>query len=120
MEAKTLALYLGCRVVIFDNNEKEKFYADLEIVGSDGWVEVRDVNHKLHDFKARQVTPLLRPLSSMTEDEAIEHQKLTRFNQREDWAFIKSQAEATKYLLSRGIDLFALIEKGEAIDSTKL
>jgi hypothetical protein len=64
--------------------------------------------------------PILRPLSSMTEEEARElfkHQygdeKYNRTMLR--FAFQYSP-DAFRYLLSKGFDLFSLIENGQALE----
>ena len=53
-----------------------------------------------------QIKPILRPFSSLTEEEK---------NQ-----LVNFQSKQWMYLLELGIDLFGLIESGQAIDSTTL
>lgn len=68
-----------------------------------------------------ECVPILRPLSSMTEDEETEHSKM----RESGWTSNTEQqmlrdAAGTKYLLSKSFDLFGLIESGLALDATKL
>lgn len=68
------------------------------------------------------VKPILRPLSSMTQQEADEYNKLygTLFNMADMINQVMQSASSIKYLLSRHFDLFNLIPEGLAIDSTTL
>lgn len=66
-----------------------------------------------------QVKPILRPLSSMTEDEYLEaHEIGAAFNEENRYELMQSMAAVTQYLLSKGFDLFGLIESNLAISST--
>lgn len=82
-----------------------------------------------------QVKLLLRPLSSMTEEEVIPLKRILCDNHgvgtikeiiTKDWYLCNigvrsSQSfEITKYLLSEGFDLFGLIESGLALEATKI
>lgn len=87
-----------------------------------------------------RVKPLLRPLESITDLEAKElHDKLIpgwgqeypeRWHQQEMMSWItagmrptlgpQSVFDATHYLLSKGYDLFSLIESGQALDISTL
>lgn len=72
-------------------------------------------------FKLHEVRPILRPLSDMTEEE---RQWCFQFEPHyNDLTFLQSltvDAEITTYLLSKGFDLFGLIDAGLAIDKTTL
>lgn len=64
--------------------------------------------------------PLLRPLSDMTEEEADEHDALEeQFDEsntdNKAGAIVTWAAESTRWCLSKGFDLFGLIESGLAI-----
>lgn len=73
---------------------------------------------------------LLRPLSSMTEDEkdGLRHADRLATSQNilpeirasrlTNYHFTQKSAEITRYLLSRGFDLYDLIPAGLAIDKT--
>jgi hypothetical protein len=93
-----------------------------------------------HNSDALHTKPILRPLSSMTKEEVAEFMGITDgvvtkgnyskpFFQLEwkdnldDWRFkfqYSNQLSAYQFiiLLSKGFDLFGLIESGEAIDGT--
>lgn len=61
---------------------------------------------------------LLRPLSDMTEEEIA--YKKSILTETENLALYEEQvAEMFRYMLSKGFDLFGLIEAGLAIDKTK-
>lgn len=66
-----------------------------------------------------RIKPLLRPLSSMTEEEQHDY---AGFGHATGTAFgdIKLQARRTAYLLSHHFDLFGLIDAGLAIDKTSI
>ncbi len=67
-------------------------------------------------LKASTLKPLLRPISSLTEQEGLHLHNLYS-----DTAHPRvNQAATTAYLLSLGVDLFGLIEAGLAIDKTTL
>jgi hypothetical protein len=116
-----LHLYLGCDVMVGDwagtlqsvgcidmgqdcvismqnQDEESGFYGE--------WMEEEVEHHK--------IKPLLRPLSDMTDREKHEVGKLSFIGN------VHHQAEAAKtvWLLSKGFDLFGLIEDGMAIDKT--
>lgn len=77
------------------------------------------------------IKPFLRPLSSMTEEEAayiddefsFGHVMSNLSNSLKEGSLYQMRVsetfEITRYLLSKGFDLFGLIEAGLAIDSTK-
>ena len=62
---------------------------------------------------------LLRPLSDACMQEKADAKALYRLDK---WGnqTVESQAEITRYLLSKSFDLFNLIESGIALDKTKL
>jgi hypothetical protein len=82
----------------------------------------------------KKLIPILRPLSDMTEKEAVEMHDIlnagTRYieysaSHKRTWLWLQFNSESAKYetiplLLSRGFDLFGLIEAGLAIDKTSI
>lgn len=60
------------------------------------------------------IKPILRPLSSMTSQEASE---LALIDREPELTWASRQAEKIKHLLKKGFDVFGLIEKGLAISS---
>lgn len=169
MNTKTLALYLGCPVMAVTSKLGEHrrklvgVYDEGEVQSAKLWFAGGISDWDIEDFKL-----LLRPLSSMTEEERKELWRLVfsqghgkNFNDRfKDfrgqirvidettyynvprlimmqgverlaiesdgtiWAdcdlhtWRHNQHSVTVWLLSKGFDLFSLIEKGEALDST--
>lgn len=138
---EVLHLYLGCEVV-FNGVEWtmwriSKYYCDL--LGADG--------HSKNCIHRHEAKPILRHLSDMTEEEAIELAKLSEYephfrdvkverNQYNDFIVTWQGAaegrevfnatgemfycaEQFQYLLAKGFDLFNLIETGQAIDKSK-
>jgi hypothetical protein len=98
-------------------------------------------------YKFNEVKPLLRPLSDMTEEEVIKYLRLKhnaysgeyeiKLRDNGFWWLFKtiasdekfkffgemldeSNSDQFRWLLSKGFDLFGLIEAGLAIDKTKL
>lgn len=71
-----------------------------------------------------EIKLLLRPLSSMTEEEMeefgvlIQHRELCRMDS--GWKLFKGTPENFRWLLSKGFDLFNLIQEGHAIDISTL
>lgn len=145
MEAKTLALYLGCDAeALVHYSGKPSQWVNCIIVGVNGSnaiVKHRDIYDVpwLHNSERQDVKLHLRPLSSMTEEEKNEIGKMLHpkcdtheVNTFMDALQVKSYGDGTRvltdnytpkiflHLLSRGFDLFGLIEKGEAIDATKI
>lgn len=129
-----LHLYLGCEV--YDENPKDEKFRRYVLTGKElGYYE-----HRLHTIK-----PILRRLSSMTEDQAIHLAKLSEwenhfrevrvernsFNDRIiTWQGANESRESFnatgelfycadqfQWLLKMGFDLFRLIGDGLAIDA---
>lgn len=100
-----LHLYLGCEL------KSEKYPKDTPLD--------TEILHAIeHDNLYGEFKPILRPLSSMTEEENKE-----RFNEwylKEENTPLERNAREIKYLLSKHFDLFGLIDAGLAIDKTKL
>jgi len=125
-----LHLYLGCEVAVpsIANIEDWEDYFLLSV--SIHNCIIIHAEHGISTFKHEQVKPILRPLSSMTEDEkkeigfaAFEVLRKDEFDNKRlpprniscMWA-----ARQTVFLLSKHFDLFGLIESGLAIDATKI
>lgn len=74
------------------------------------------------DILAYHCAPILRPLSSMTEEDQrnlsrIDRAFAERYSNDQERAFL-IEAQKIQYLLSKHFDLFGLIEAGLAIDAT--
>jgi len=113
-----LHLYLGCDV---------KWGADtVRLIDTDG------VNCNVHgefigttkcNTSIKNISPILRPLSSMTIDEKKANKDFMAIGEKFDLHFFEEIVDAAKYyhwLLSKHFDLFGLIEDGLAIDATTL
>jgi hypothetical protein len=124
-----LHLYLGCDVVYYENGEYKGFGVNTHAL---------HVNIEM-GLRKTEVKPILRPLSSMTEEEAIEmydhlypdvprdskFKSVTILSQLslpgmyyEGACSIHDYKGWFPYLLSRGFDLFDLIPSGLAIDGS--
>lgn len=103
-------LYLGCE-------------CRVEAFGGIFIEQMRGIKHgqpliggKAIDLYAyKNFKPLLRPLSDMTDEEA----EFAYHAYHDEKTLHLGCVKKTVYLLSRGFDLFGLIESGEAIDKTK-
>lgn len=63
-----------------------------------------------------RIKPILRPLSDMTEEEEAEYLQIVFSHEHSNtMRNLSKDAEGVKYLLSKGFDLFGLIEEGLAI-----
>lgn len=82
----------------------------------------RDGKTLITDGAAIKFKPILRPLTDITQEECDIYN--SKSNTLYSLADLKNQiiqeASTTQYLLSRGFDLFGLIEEGLAIDKTTL
>lgn len=131
-----LPMYLGCNLICEPYGITEDSPENLVCVH---WYfnTKYDKSTSLVTYKGEQkcietrlIKPILRPLSSMTEEEKQEAVK-TIYNGGTAWdnindAVIEFDQQCDKnilffhYLLSKHFDLFGLIDAGLAIDSTSL
>lgn len=130
MKFKEVAhLYLGCNLSFDDAIGKFIGIYCIER-SSHNPVIIETERAQIANRNFDQIKPILRPLSSMTEDEFISFRIIcdTDFskmvyidNASKDGSVITRlchTAKAQAFLLSKGFDLFNLIESGEAIDAT--
>jgi hypothetical protein len=118
-----LHLYIGCNVQWnkargFTLTKVNWLFNEFEIDQDEsGYTET------FNEKTVHEIKPILRPLSDMTEEEC----------HTLGWAYLNSNGnkilnhspeylnpEDFKYLLSRGFDLFGLIESGLAIDKSSI
>lgn len=92
---------------------------ELKSSGTDGWAFVKGDNHGI---PVQEIKPLLRPLSSMTEEEMHECGNMvydfsgTDLDQWQPSDFeIGLAPEQFHWLLKKGFDLFGLIDAGIAL-----
>lgn len=121
-------LYLGCEVFVTNINKVGRLYSstlnnDIEITFEDqkGWY--------ITDLEETRIKLLLRPLSSMTEEEALCIYRLTNTEDVEAKATdvlsyykraFRFEPEEFLELIKMDFDLFELIKQGQAIDKTTL
>jgi hypothetical protein len=120
-----LHLYLPFQAMIVVDKYGEENPTLIEVNKVDVWLrEIWDEDG--FSWNYRSIKPILRPLSSMTEDEAKEggfwselHNCITGTNTSDA---IYDMYSASKFLwsLSKHFDLFGLIEKGLAIDASTI
>lgn len=107
-----LNLYLGCEALIEGyTNRKDPFnYKGI-------------INYQLllesgqHYSSVKKITPILRPLSDMTEEEVQEWEKINNVTQSPD---VKQMAKEFHWMLSKHFDIFGLIEAGLALNAATL
>jgi hypothetical protein len=132
-----LHLYLGCECE-FKTVETQKLFS-RKLIG----IDVDYLFQPAYDRNPvyEYIKPILRPLSDMTEEEAVKvsiaywgtekprlheyagKQLVRNFNNdvyKHHWEYPEKLPEIIRILLSQGFDLFGLIESGLAIDSTTL
>lgn len=109
MDIKTLALYLGCQAQLNFSDEPDAYEVTIDCAAL----------KRLEDFPDEtSLRPILRPLSSMTEDE--KKIKYLHMKSKEAWIGKEDKEETLEsfmWMLSKGFDLFGLIKKGEAIST---
>ena len=98
-----LHLYLGCEVMVNDLYEPNPVI--MEAINDQSIFIDSGCDYPFEDVK-----PILRLLPDMTEDEEKEYAAWNT----------TSTHESTRYLLSKGFDIFGLIEAGLAIDRTAI
>lgn len=125
-------LYLGCKCAYADANMK---LWDIPLGQRTGFTHpnggkpcVREMSLQVLSQDYSLITPILRPLSDMTNEEKDElgfkafgvlRDSLGAPTLPQRFVSIKWAARNTAYLLSKHFDLFGLIESGQAIDATK-
>jgi len=117
-----LSFYIGCHVEYgYEGNKKMG-----KLIGKVmpfGWQIEPDhpVNPPLN-VTGDLLKPILRALEDISEEECNEYNRIKNMvhsvNKMQDQ--IRTDAHATQYLLSKGLDLFGLITQGLAIDKAKI
>lgn len=103
-------LYIGCKV---KTDHRGIFTLQGVSLHSSG--RLRAFTNDTHLCFVDELTPILRHLADMTLEEYDEVIKMEKIG-----GGMESMAAATAYALSRHLDLFGLIESGQAIDATTL
>ena len=113
LSAADFALYLGCECITpygFQGTLISVFIRDNTVT--------LECNETRGGWFIKDVLPILRPLSDITDEEEMEVQNHV---DKMGLGYNAVQgAEITRYLLSRHFDLFEWIPAGLAIDKTKL
>lgn len=113
-----LHLYLGCYAKIFSSNGRGGVSTYEDII-CHGLILESDQHYSY----IKEIKPILRHVSSMTIDEMYEAGKYQYPNLPSFKCELHNhnnmiRPETTRYLLSKGFDLFGLIESELAIDAT--
>lgn len=146
LTSQEIAMYLGCECQTIHRGYKPEggpsyrkigklMCIDLVLNKAEIWFP-EDEKENLTNFEYREIKPILRPLSDMTEDDCAEvwaliggTPHLGNVEDIREWLMTGETekvegiiygalegALVTQYLLSRGFDLFGYIEAGLAID----
>ena len=101
-------LYFGCLIWLeFKDGSCGKGWLDYYWLG---YFNGKDISHVPTSLKL-----ILRPLSSITNEERLERGKaIIKYGKAE------IDAEYHRWMLSKGFDMFELIEAGIALDKTKI
>ena len=117
-----LPLYLGQKVQTFSLGDKESFGVltgiELDARPDQSFVTIMFQDNTQRLFRAFEVKLILRPLSSMTEEEIKEMEATQETVKLEGYPEITLKADSGEtflYMLSKGFDLFNLKERGLAI-----
>jgi hypothetical protein len=108
-------LHLGCKCSII-GSENIKTLRSIPFLFGELCAEFGD--NTAYDF--HEIKPILRPLSSMTGEEDKEMVATQEAIDFKGYKLLVDTGETFAYMLSKGFDLFDLIEAREAIDATTL
>jgi hypothetical protein len=121
-----LHFYLGCRIAIVDPDGQayeDAVHAVIDDKGGKRFTiyECGDMPFENHEEYYQSARPILRPLSSMSDEEMDQFNRLTEtlYNMADGVNMCMQYAAGVNYLLKQGFDLFGLIESGQAIDNTQ-
>ncbi len=109
-------LYLECEVMLLFNKNKIGKLTGLNKFG----VYLITVGEKSETFEFYQFKPILRHLSSMTNEEFRRCREIEEGFQLENNGRFYGGGACMLYLIREGFDLYKLIEYGQAIDKTTL
>jgi len=119
-------LYIGSAILLdpelWEKRHKNNESVSVTIMRSNDYHELYgrgNVGDELPDHVSKNLKPVLRNLSDMTEEERNNF-LLTKEKYMYGHSNSKKWAAVTHFLLSLNIDLFGLIEAGEAIDAETL
>jgi hypothetical protein len=121
LSVQDLAMFIGCKVI-----HEEDFTQECTMVGIDIKSEFDSIflqvdRRVIISCSPDKIKPILRPISDMTEleeDQFAEFVAASNANDKE--GCLKEMGIITKRLIELQFDVFGWIEKGIAIDSTKV
>jgi hypothetical protein len=113
LTVQDLAMFIGCECLI-NNSKYENIIDRLEHISLVG-----DCAGSEYEWEVRHCQPILRPLSDMTEEERDERSEFIDRIEKPGNS-IEVDAKLTKFLIGKQFDVFRWIEKGLAIDKTKI
>jgi hypothetical protein len=121
-----LHFYLGCMCEGSPIKAKS-FHAQLQQIDVNGYCILADMSLTRH-LSSAFVKPILRPFTDITDEEIDEvwnghepkHVLKMEYSDGRNVRQVALCSERTRYFLSRGFDLFGLIEAGLALDKTKI
>jgi hypothetical protein len=117
-----LHLYIGCQCQMMGQEDETQTFKLTGVSFDDTqnvWWAYFAATEEMYAV-IEDVFPILRPLADITEDEAKEGRKMFSNMADSDYSQGEIWAAQTRHWLSKGFDLFGLIESGLAIDKTKL
>ena len=112
LTAADLALYLGCECQALTRT------GTIDIVNSRGFCIVSDGVYSWSE-PIKNIKPILRPLSSITEDEMRDNHEAYKAAASGLGKLAHGSAASVRHWLSIHIELFWWIDAGLAIDKTK-
>lgn len=119
-------LYLGCECI--DENGERGWFSGFDVCERDYSITMISMRYQGRDDdfavfndneECDRIKLLLRPLSDITEEEKKEIEAMEQNNTSYP-TMAYALAPHFVYLLSRGFDIFGLIDAGLALDKTKL
>lgn len=115
-----LCLYRNQKVLVTESTGYT-YEDDIDAMIFDESVNLRVFgDYYFDDNNDCSIQLILRPLSDMTDKEKEEEIRISDDRKDDDYEKRKPSARGITYLLSKGFDLFGLIESGLAIDKTTL
>lgn len=118
---EVIHFYLGHQCMVFTKFESPILLALTLETLTNYFITPEQELHKIIG-----ISPILRPLSDMTQEETATAANLSGLvalgitDVKQGKNLILKEAVHIAYLLKQGFDLFGLIEAGQAIDKTKL
>lgn len=119
-----LHFYIGCEVVsVYPTNPQSP-----QILNGKFYDQIMNCKYEHFVYHSKWIKPLLRPLSSINDEEIDEvwygeetqNVLVMEYKRNSNTRKVALCSERTRYLLSKGFDLFGLIDSSLALDKTKM